>query len=35
VTLSTDIVESARHAQEFDAGVNKFITGLFEVLMER
>lgn len=27
--------ESARHAQEFDAGVNKFITGLFEVLMER
>src|SRR3954468_4175534 len=27
--------EAARHAQEFDAGVNKFITGLFEVLMER
>lgn len=27
--------EDARHAQEFDAGVNKFITGLFEVLMER
>jgi methyl-accepting chemotaxis protein len=27
--------EAARHAQAFDAGVNKFITGLFEVLMER
>ena len=27
--------EAARHAQEFDAGVNKFIAGLFEVLMER
>ena len=27
--------EAARHTQEFDAGVNKFITGLFEVLMER
>ena len=27
--------EAANHAQEFDAGVNKFITGLFEVLMER
>ena len=27
--------EEARQAQEFDAGVNKFITGLFEVLMER
>ncbi|MET4449186.1 methyl-accepting chemotaxis protein [Bradyrhizobium sp. GM2.2] len=27
--------EAARHAQEFDSGVNKFITGLFEVLMER
>ena len=27
--------EAARHAQEFDAGVNRFITGLFEVLMER
>ena len=27
--------EVARHAQDFDAGVNKFIAGLFEVLMER
>src|SRR3954468_14775453 len=27
--------EAANHAQEFDAGVNKFIAGLFEVLMER
>jgi len=27
--------EAAWHAQEFDAGVNKFIAGLFEVLMER
>lgn len=27
--------EAARNAQEFDAGVNKFITGLFEVLLER
>src|SRR5262245_3707000 len=27
--------EAARHAQAFDAGVNKFIVGLFEVLMKR
>ncbi|MBP1294281.1 hypothetical protein [Bradyrhizobium elkanii] len=24
--------QAARHTQEFDAGVNKFIAGLFEVL---
>ena len=27
--------ELVRNAQEFDAGANKFITGLFELLMER